>query len=152
LFGEELGGRFKCSTVDGLGSSKCERHILRTSFLCDGFSVKCLVTDRKKTAPIQPTPSSKSWLDQAQELTRRKRPQSNPLPSKDKIKKIIGVDFGETFTGGFVCKDFELYNEQPFGYRDKGNLQNLTLKSSALNEPTRLFQNWLNHTKTEVCE
>jgi hypothetical protein len=152
LFGDQLGGRFDCSLIDELGTDRCGRYILRTSFLCDGFSIKCLVIDRQKLAPTELPPSTKTFLEQANELTRRKKPISDPLPQDGEIQKIIGVDFGETFTGGFVCKDLSQYSSGTLRYNVNGILKNLKLKTSALNEPTRMFQNWLNHTKTEVCQ
>jgi hypothetical protein len=64
------------------------------------------------------------------------------------------VDFGETFAGGFVCKDLSSNEvdkkEKSFHYKEAGRVVNLKIKTSALNEPTKKFQNWLNFEKANT--
>jgi hypothetical protein len=54
-----------------------------------------------------------SLLDQAKAFTRRKKLDSDTLPDywKSKVKKIIGIDFCETFSGGFCMKNVESYSK-----------------------------------------
>ena len=86
--------------------------MLRTTIVTNGFSIGCLVTDTKTLKPKAASPTQLSLIDQAKAFTRRKRPQSDILPQdwKLKVKKIIGVDFGETFSGGFSMKNVADYS------------------------------------------
>jgi hypothetical protein len=90
-------------------------------------------------------------MEQSKVFTRRKYPKSDDLPDKSSVKKIVGVDFGETFAGGFVCKDLSSYqvdeDKKSLNYKDASRVVNLKTKTSALNEPTRRLQNWLNNEK-----
>jgi hypothetical protein len=83
-----------------------KRFVLRTAFLCDGYSDKCLVTDTTKSVAPAAKVSSESFLAQAKTPTWRKRPASDILPEnwKSKVTHVIGVDCGETYSGGFCCK------------------------------------------------
>ena len=126
--------------------------MLRTTIVTNGFSIGCLVTDTKTLKPKAASPTQLSLIDQAKAFTRRKRPQSDILPQdwKLKVKKIIGVDFGETFSGGFSMKnvaDYSVDSKGELSYDSKAFIHNLAIKSTALNEPTRSFQNWLEHGK-----
>jgi hypothetical protein len=93
-------------------------------------------------------------MDQSKVFTRRKYPVSDEILHKSKVKKIVGVDFGETFAGGFVCKDISRYqvdeDKKSLNYKDARRVVNLKIKTSALNEPTRRFQNWLNNEEANM--
>jgi hypothetical protein len=81
-------------------------------------------------------------MKQANQVTRRKKPNSDPIPDevRGKVEKIIGVDFGETISGGFCCKDLNKYSQTADdGLKYDGELVNLTIKTSALNDPTHKY-------------
>ena len=147
--------------------------MFKTSFKTDGFSVQCIVFDTCtekikafKRSNVDPVAGSKF------KPRRSKEPQA-PLPPQNEIKKIkniIGVDFGEKYAGGFVCKNFEDYKVKENrsmahevredtlndNVNDLGSkkscctINNLKIKTAALSEPTRLFRNFLEHAKNAV--
>lgn len=166
ILGDKLGGRFLCNTIGEYlelqktenfdrtkPASKRDKYVLLTTFQTDGFSIQCLVKD--VTKPKKPDLSSTlSYTQQALQITRRKYPKSDDLPNKANVTKIVGVDFGETYAGGFVCKEFSGYRKNTstgnVDYDKEKPITNLKIKTSALNEPTKLFQNWLNYQKSQA--
>ena len=90
-------------------------------------------------------------MELAKSFNFRKTPISDVLNEDEKItiKTIIGVDLGETFSGGFCAKDLSEYNEEG-KFNEKSSIKNLAIRTSAISEPLRKFRNWLNHQKTEV--
>jgi hypothetical protein len=182
LFGDALGGDFKCADTnqyikrnpDLLFSAQKKnlaRYLLKTAFKTDGFSVQCIVFDTcsvkikvSKSSNVDPVAASKV------KPRRVKEPQTALPPQKEinEFKNIIGVDFGEKYAGGFVCKDFKDYQVKENGSmayekflhvysknhksirRVYSTVNNLKIKTAALNEPTRLFRNFLEHAKNAV--
>ena len=230
IFGPQLGGNFKCGhTGQVLDNQDQYRYLLKTSFKTDGFSVQCHVLDLKR--PKKPTFVPKGDVMTLAKLNPRSKKETPvDLPLNHSFSKIIGVDFGQTYAGGFVCKDYPSYsvdygtssqcvsmeaassgqsqsvsmeaasssqsqsmsidvavssgqsvsmeaassgqgksmdvagssfegedeaesnqgptpNKPILGY--DGAIRNLKIKSSALSEPTRLYQNYLKHAKRE---
>ena len=177
IFGNKLGGncsiiiiysdilgRFKCSHIGEYMENQSKptpketkefRYVLGTSIVTNGFSVSCLVRDLKTLKPKATLDSTLSLIDQAKALRRRKRPTSDCLPDdwKSKVKKIIGIDFGETYSGGFCLKNMESYSKDENGslaYDAKGWIHNLVIKTKALTEPTRRYQKWLESAKKSI--
>jgi len=183
IYGPTLGGRFDFITVDQLiervenpfaddfakrvdsylddldqkGELKRKDcYLIHTSFLSDGFQVYVLVTNlrkKKSGSGAKVGPAS----DLAEKPTRRKKPENPDFlqSEKEKIKTVIGVDFGETFSAGFCAKSVKDYSVVDEGGGEKrldygGKVVNLAIKTSALNEPTRKFQNWLRFDKKKV--
>ena len=133
---EKLEGETLSEKLKGSNPSRKNRYMLRTSFLCDGFSVKCLVTNTKKAAKKGAVQSETGFMKQANEVTRRKKPNSDPIADevRGKVEKIIGVDL---FSGGFCCKNLNKYSQTADdGLKYDEELVNLTIKTSALNDPT----------------
>ena len=166
IFGDKLGGRFNCNTITDYIDLKKDpkynpsnphlkrnKYVLQTTFQTNGISVQCLVKDvtKPKKGNLE---SDLSFMDQSKVFTRRKYPESDDLPEKSKVEKIVGVDFGETFAGGFVCKDISSYqvdeDKKSLNYKDASRVVNLKIKTSALNEPTKRFQNWLTFEKANT--
>lgn len=86
-------------------------------------------------------------MRESEESRRRKRPKSDVFlndEEKAQIETVIGGDFGERFSGGFAAKQIaEYYSVEGDGsLRYDGEIQNLKIQNSAMNEPTRLFGNW----------
>jgi hypothetical protein len=69
-----------------------------------------------------------------------------------KIEKVVGIDFGETYAAGVVCKDIGGYQEETGKLLYSGNVTNLTIKTKALNEPGRLYRKWLTEEKKRTFE
>jgi hypothetical protein len=55
----------------------------------------------------------------------------DPDETKDEMEGNDGTDIKEN-------------NQKKLNYKEKGNIVNLKIKTSALSEPTRLYRNWLN--------
>ena len=129
------------------------RYLLKTSFKTDGFSVQCHVLDLK--LPKKNVRIAKGDVMELAKLNpKSKKETPTALPDDYCFTKIIGVDFGQTYAGGFVCKDFKSYSvdgsstsKSTIGYEIDGIIRNLKIKSSALSEPTRLYQNFLKQAK-----
>lgn len=77
------------------------------------------------------------------------------VKTPEKVKSIIGIDFGETYAAGCVSKQVEDYNVsgKSLSFSKQALIKCLTLKTKALNEPLRLFMNWLKQWKKDysIC-
>jgi hypothetical protein len=176
LFGETLGGKFKHSTItehlnsNGKVESKKDRHILTTTIQTNGFSVNCLVIDTETLKKRGLKDSDKSLLDSAKDTTKRKKFKSDVLDvdEKDRIKSVVGMDFGQVCAIAACKKDLDSYevkdrilkvkfdgkeNNVPLGkfltMKEKSEVVNLAITTKALGEPTKLYLRWLAHQKEE---
>ena len=123
LFGDALGGDFKCADTKqymernpnqdfSAEKKNIARYLLKTAFKTDGFSVQCIVFDTCTEKIKAFKRSNVDPVDGSKFKPRRSKEPQTPLPPQNEInefKNIIGVDFGEKYAGGFVCKNFEDY-------------------------------------------
>lgn len=137
------------------------QYVLCTSIRTNGLDLHCLVYNLNRPAKKEKQASGKSIIEQAKSLRKRNKFERSetPILSPEQLKnlKIIGIDFGEVYAAGAVCKDMESYTAQEehadketkLNYNPNGILRNLKIKTAALAEPSRNYRNWLNHEKTE---
>jgi len=178
IFGKQLAHKkIKYRTADNQDESK--KLILATSFSTDGLQLHLNFYHVDKQPKKNSPRSSKSIMEQAKAFTKKKKPVSDVLTeeNKQKVKTVIGADLGETFAGGFCCKDIASYltlenkgidtsmgedsqredntdeeseekkDSRRLVYKKGTDLVNLSIKTSALSEPSRKHRNWLNHQK-----
>jgi hypothetical protein len=155
MFGEKLGGSFHCCTIqeytqhlDNPGPDmKKFKYVVQTTFKTDGCDTQCLVFNTRK-ARKKDKSDTKTFRELALSARMKKKKQASvPLPEAAYFKKIIGVDLGERYAGGFVCKDVDLYDFSKQVVQYNGTIKNLVIKTAALNRPTHLFQQTMETTK-----
>ena len=132
--------------------------MLRSAIRTNGFDLEILVSNTNQKAASPARASELTLLQEAKLQTRRKRIKSDTLTPDQRAdcQRIIGIDFGEKYAAGVVCKKLASYGNDGEGnltYDPKedaeGHIRFLTIKTAALSQPTREFLHWSSHAKTE---
>lgn len=118
------------------------------------MELHCLVVDSQTAAENPKTLSTKSVLEQSKmfrKSTTKMAADAVTQMDLEKASKVIGIDFGERYAVGAVCKSIPNYHVNNDGHLDyDGTIVNLKVSNAALAQPTRKFSKWLQSIKTDV--
>jgi hypothetical protein len=139
LFGANIG-----CTYGTVSKDSAHRFILTKSIQTNGFEISVMVLDKKTKPPPKAVKSEASIIDQAKVLSRPRKLISDSIPGiffQDPFKvKIVGIDVGQRYAIGCCVNQGDPRVKLAIK-------RSLTIKTSALSEPSDQFRNFLNSSK-----